>query len=108
LLEKIIDMDPADMTAAVEQSARDQTQVIDLCRALIEKQKWGTVTKILKGLAEQEPEGVRQAVLGYCASILLKEDQPQAFLVADSFRKPFWESGGKAGLVLACYEALNG
>ena len=108
LLEKIIDMDPADMAAAVEQAARDQSQVIDLCRALIGKQKWVAVAKILKGLEEQEPESVRHAVLGYCAAILLKEDQPQAFLVADSFRKPFYESGGKAGLVLACYEALNG
>lgn len=108
LLEKIIDMDPADMAEAAEQAARDQSQVIDLCRALIGKKKWVDIAKIIKGLEDQEPESVRHAVLGYCASILLKEDMAQAFLVADSFRKPFYESGGKAGLVLACYEALNG
>lgn len=107
LLEKIIDMDPIDMEAAVEQAARDQTQVIDLCRALIGKQKWAAVAKILKDLTEQEPEKVRHAVLGYFTAILLKEDSAQAFLVADSFRKPFYDAGGKAGLVLACYEALN-
>jgi len=107
LLEKIIDMDPADMALAVEKTAADQSQVIDLCRALIKGEKWGVVAKILKGLEEQEPETVRHGVLGYCASILLKEDNKQAFLVADSFRKPFYESGGKAGLILACYEALN-
>lgn len=107
LLEKIIDMDPADMEEAVEKAAQDLSQVIDLCRALIKKEKWANVAKTLKGLEDQDPESVRHQVLGYCSAILVKEDNSQAFLVADSFRRPFYESGGKSGLILACYEALN-
>lgn len=107
MLDKVIDMEPGEMLEAVEQAARDEHQVIDLCRALIRNEKWIKVKRLLQGLQEQEPEQIRHAVLQYCNVVLLNEDEPRAYVVMDCFRSPFYEVGGMAGLTMACYETLN-
>lgn len=107
MLDKVIDMESEGMLAAVEQAAREEHQVIDLCRALIYNDKWAKVKKLLLSLQEQEPEQIRHAVLRYCNVVLLNEDEPRAYVVMDCFRSSFYEAGGMAGLTMACYEALN-
>jgi len=106
VLEKVIDLPPEDMKAAAEQVAAVENQVIDLCRALMGRAKWSVVAKILKGLEGEEPEGVRRAVMGYCASVLLNGDAPQAFVVMDCFRGNLFDNG-RAGLTMYAYEALE-
>lgn len=106
VLEKVIDLPAEDMKAVAEQIAATENQVIDLCRALMAGKKWKEVAQILKGLESEEPEGVRRAVMGYCASVLLNGDTPQAFVVMDCFRGNFFDNG-RAGLVMAAYEALE-
>lgn len=105
ILDKIINMDSADMLAAAKQQAAAQNQAIDLCRALIGKSPWKEVAKILQGL-QQDPEQVRRAVLGYCQAVLLKSGQGQAYVVLSAFRQPLYDLG-KPGLTLACYEAVS-
>lgn len=105
-LDKVIDLPEEKMMRAVEQSQEEESQVIDLCRALMERKKWAEVAKILKGLKDQEPEQVRRAVLGYCSSVLLNKESPQAYLVMERFMKPLYDTGFP-GLTLACYEALD-
>jgi hypothetical protein len=96
-----------DALEAIRISKVDEKQVIDLCRALIGKQAWPEISKIVKDLAVDDYEKVRRAVLGYCASVLLNKASNQAALVIDCFKEPFYNTG-KAGLVAACYEVVSG
>ena len=79
-------------------------KVIDLCRALLKKEKWKIIADILKELNE-DPESIRYAVLGYMSSVLLNGDNKQAPFVISSFSESFIYSK-KAGLVLACYQSV--
>jgi DNA polymerase III gamma/tau subunit len=106
LLDSVIDLPEEQRQKAIEREASQQNQVIDLCRILIKGAKWRDVSKILSGLKDQEPEGVRRAVLGYCSSVLLNEDSPRAFLVLDAFKQPTYDIGWP-GIVLAAYEAIQ-
>lgn len=105
ILEKILDLPEKQMLRAAKQSVNSESKAIDLCKALIARNSWEKVSKILKGLDKEEPETIRRAVLGYANRVLLngKED---AYLVLDAFREPFYNTG-KPGLTLACYEALE-
>ena len=107
-LDKIIDLDEDDMLEAAEQVAEEESQVIDLCQALIKRSPWKKVSEILNGLKDKEPESVRWAVLGYCNSVMLNSatPNPNAYLVMDAFRENFYDTK-HFGLTLACYEALE-
>jgi len=90
-----------------KQSAELESQSIELCRALVQGAGWKKVSKILSGLKDQDPEGIRRAVLGYCQSILLKEENDGAAAVMEEFIEPFYNSGFP-GLVYACYSVIKG
>ena len=106
ILDKILNLSPEDMLEAAKQQAANENEAIDLCRLLIGKKQWKDVAKVLQGI-EQDPEQVRRVVLGYAQAVLLKSGQLQAYVVLTAFRQPFYDIG-KPGLVLACYEAING
>lgn len=106
LLDKIIDMPKKQMLAAAKRAAAEESETIELCRALIKKAPWKSITKILRGLTA-EPETARRNVLGYCNSVILNGDSPRAFLIMDAFSEPFYDTGAP-GLTLACYNALYG
>jgi len=106
ILEKIIDLPERQMLRASKQSVDTETQGIDLCRALLKPASWQTITKILKGLPKGESEGVRRLVLSYCNTILLKEDNPQAYVIMDAFRRPFYDNA-EYDLLMACYESIR-
>ena len=107
-LDKIIDLPKDKMLDAVKREAVKQNAVIELCRALIESKPWKIVSKIIKGLEKEDPEGIRQAVLRYCNSVLLSgKDAPLAYLIMESFKDPFFNNG-VAGVTMASYEALQG
>jgi DNA polymerase III gamma/tau subunit len=104
VLDKIINMAPTDMLVAAKQQASQNNAAIDLCRALIGKRPWKEIGKIIQGL-DQEPESVRRAVLGYMQAVLLKGDNPQAYIVLSAFRAPLYDIG-KPGLTIAAYESI--
>ena len=106
ILEKIIELPPNQMLRAAKQSAQIESQAIDLARMLLKKGvDWRAIAKILSGLPDKDYEGVRRMVRSYCSAILLKEDNPQAFLIMNCFSKPFYNDG-KAELIEACYESV--
>ena len=108
MLDQIIDLPPEKMSAAARRAAESEQESISLCRALIKKERWEVVSKILKGLSEQDAERLRLAVLGYCKSILLGgAKNNQAFFIMETMKEPFYNTG-QAGLVKACYEIING
>ena len=87
--------------APIEAITADSKEIIDLCRALLKKQSWNVVKKVLAELKGKEPEDIRRAVLGYAAAVMLKADDAQALVILDVFKDPFYNSGWP-GVVWAC------
>jgi len=106
ILDKIIDVEPDKMLAVAKQIASKENQVIELCRALLERKPWKVIMPILKGIERQEPEKIRRAVLSYCSKVLLNSDNPQAVIILNSFKTPTYDSG-MAGIIISCYECVN-
>ena len=102
ILERVLSVPEDKRIEVAQQSAAEQSQSIELCRALLNKKPWGEVNKILVGLKDQEAESIRRVVLGYCQSVLLKSDMVRAGRVLEEFLTPFYDSGFPQ-LVYACY-----
>jgi len=78
---------------------------IELCEAMIAKKPWPEIANILRNLREG-PENVRRVILSYAASLLLDDDNTDAYSMAECFQKPFSDKcTAKADFVLACYVA---
>lgn len=85
--------------------ADDERETIELCRALLNRNSWKTISPILKNM-KAEPETIRRAILGYMSAVLLNGINEQAIIVIEAFSDNFYDSG-KAGLILACYESIQ-
>lgn len=107
ILDQVLRVDADSQLEIAKKTAMQTTQAIDLCRALMSRTSWKAVASILEGLRDQEAEGIRRVVLGYCQSILLKGENDQAALIMDEFIEPFYNSLFP-GLVLACYKVMKG
>jgi len=106
LLEKVIGLTEEQAQEVVDEEERLQSEGIELCRELLSiKPNWKKVAGILTGLKDQDEEGIRRLVLGYCNSILLKGNNFNAFLIMDEFSQPFYDIG-TPGLTLACYKSV--
>jgi len=103
ILEQVLSTDPEKRLQVAKRSAAEQSESIELCRALISGSGWKKTQRILNGLKEQDPESIRRHVLGYCQSVLLKEDNERAGIIMESMLEPFYNSGF-AGLLFACYD----
>lgn len=89
-----------------KQTAEQQSQAIELCRALLRGAGWKEISVILNGLKDQEAESIRRIVLGYCQAVLLKGDVPICGLILEEFISPFYDSGFPQ-LVFACYSIIK-
>ena len=106
ILDSVIDIgDDDDRMKAIQDYTIHESTIIELCDALLNRQKWVVVSKILKSL-DEEPEKVRYSVLGRINGYLLKIDNPRAALIIDEFLESFMYSK-KAGLTLACYRIVK-
>lgn len=106
MLERIIDLPAKDMEKAVEQAAEVETQVIDLCRAMLKpKASWKEICPLIKTLTG-EPESNRHAVRGYCSAILLSgQDNAKAALILEMFKDKYMD---KNDFTLAAYQVFMG
>ncbi len=106
-MDKIIDLDPAEMIDTLAGMGVNEQQIIDLCRALIKQVPWNQVATILKGIKD-DPEQVRRAVNGYMTSVLLGSNtvDERALLVMTCFSEPNFHNG-KAGLIRDCAMAYT-
>ena len=89
-----------------KRSAEEQSQVIELCRVLLNGAGWKKIRGILANLKDEDPERIRRAVLGYCNSVLLKEENNQAAAIMEEFLEPFYNTGW-SGLTYACYSVIS-
>jgi DNA polymerase III gamma/tau subunit len=106
ILDQIIDLDPNLMRKAAIRLATQQSQTIELCRALIKREHWSKISKILSGLKDQEPEKVRYAVLGYCQAVLLNSDNRMAAKIIEQFMEPTYATGFP-GITFASYASIK-
>lgn len=103
IVDKIISLPKEKQLAAVRRIAEEQNTVIELCRALMKNAPWKTISAILKKIEDKDPETIRRQVLEYFRKVMMSGDE-SAYIVMDCFKNAFYDSG-KAGLVMACYEA---
>lgn len=106
ILEQVLVSPAADRLTVAKQTAKIQSQSIDLCRALIGGNSWKEIREILNGLTEQDHESIRRHILGYCQAVLLKGDNMKAGLIMEFMLHPFYDSGFP-GLVFACYSIIK-
>ena len=106
ILEQVLHADPEQRLAIAKQTAEEQSQSIELCRALLSGANWKVVSNILTGLKTQEPEGIRRQVLGYAQAVLLKADNEQAGLILEEFMEPNFTNGFPQ-LVFSCYSVIK-
>jgi len=106
ILEQVLSSEPEKRLQIAQQAALEQSQSIELCRALIGGSGWNKVASILQGVKDQDPEGIRRQVMGYAQAVLLKSDNPTAGLVLECFLEPFYNTGFP-GLTFACYQVVK-
>jgi DNA polymerase III subunit gamma/tau len=102
ILDQVISLDPAKMLKVARHVAEEQSQTIELCRALFKRRPWSEVSKILQGLKGQDAEKLRLAVYGYAAAVLIKNDNKWAAAIMTEMSQPFFNTGFN-GFVYACY-----
>jgi DNA polymerase III gamma/tau subunit len=107
VLEQVMVLPEREMMRGARRAVETEAQAIDLCRALIKGAQWKTIAGILRGLSKEDPESLRRMVLGYCQTVLLNGESPQAYVVMDCFREPMFNTGWP-GVTMACWEAVNG
>jgi len=106
ILEQVMSV-PGDQRLAIAQkAAEEQSQSIELCRALIKREGWTKIANILKSLKDQDPENIRRHILSYCNSVLLSNDDEHTGIVMEQFIEPFYNTGWP-GLTFACYAAIK-
>jgi DNA polymerase III gamma/tau subunit len=108
LLNQVLHL-PAEARLDALSRSNIKPKAIELARAMLAPgTHWSDVAKLLKGLADEDPEGLRHMVLGYAKSVLLGGGKlaPRAALMIQAFERNFYDSKS-AGLVLACYEVVT-
>ena len=107
ILEQVLNVPEEDRLTAAKKAEAEVVQSIELCRALLNNTPWKGIAAILSGMKDQEAEGIRRVVLGYCQSILLKgQDNPLCGLIMEEFMNPFYDSGFPQ-LTFACFSVIK-
>lgn len=112
LLNSVIDLETEEEQLEAIAKSDVKKQAIEIARVLVRPGvKWDQVRAVLAevDLDGEGPEGLRRMILGYASSILLKGGKlsPRAALILECFEGNFYDSG-KAGLLLACWNTVNG
>jgi len=98
--------------AELIESTEENNEVIELCKAVMNKSQWSNIAGILKNLKEQklQPEFIRINMANYFSACALNSgDNKNAikFLtILNNFTKPIYENTGWATLTVACGGAI--
>ena len=102
ILEQVLHAPEEERMETAKRAEAEVIQSIELCRALLRNAEWKEISSILTGMKDQEAEGIRRVVLGYCQAVLIKSDNQLCGLILEEFLSPFYDSGFPQ-LVYACY-----
>ena len=104
MLDMVIDVKDKDSALdVIENTHTSEASAIELCRALLKKEQWKNIAKIINSM-EAEPEQVRRAVLTYFSKVLLGNGEIRIAEILEQFEDNYFDSG-KAGLILSCFAA---
>ena len=108
LLEQIIDLEESQQLELLSKEEASH-QAFEVAQALMKKKgavPWSEMAKILSTVTEPQ-ETIRQIILKYCTSVMLKggPNSARAYYISTCFSSMFQDSG-KNGLVSACYEII--
>jgi DNA polymerase-3 subunit gamma/tau len=100
MLEQVLSVDGEEDQLKLIQSAHVESELADLCRALLAGRDWKEVADIYKALPDVEPEQVRRFILAYMKNVTLKggKSADRAALIIETFRKNYFDCN-EAGLV---------
>ena len=106
MLSMVHDITDAQEAADVLSQHVENKEVIDLCRALIDRSvTWTKVTKVLSQMKDENPESLRIVIVNYFASALMgAKDEKQAARLLDilgQFQRPCNQSEKLAPILLA-------
>ena len=107
VLDRISSSDEKEHEKVVNEYQVGEERVLNLCQALLKRKTWSEVANILVQLEEEEPESLRQAILGYLYRVLLRSGKERVFLMIDAFKDPLHYTG-RAGLAASCFACLKG
>ena len=109
LLNDIVGRNKAQIARHSFNAIEEKAEVIELIRALINKDKWSKVRKIILSLKDDEPESIRRAILGYCNKVMLNSDKPnmQVRIVMEIFSENVFFDSGKEKLTICCSQAIE-
>ena len=85
ILDNVLSVDEDKRHEVSLESISSETASIELCRALLNNASWNTISGILNGLKNENPENVRRHVLRYCNSVLLKKENHRAAFIMEQF-----------------------
>lgn len=116
ILDQVIDLEEDEIVKAVSNYTHLESEVIELCRALLQRESWTKCSGILKGLQKggSEPENVRRAVLGYITKVALNHKKKRndendisvhCMDIFDVFKEPVYNSGW-SGIVFYTYQII--
>ena len=110
ILEQILGVAEEDRLGMAQRVAEVRAESIELARALVSRVGWKKVAEILTRLkaSEEDPEGIRRLVCGYCQSILLKgKEDSMLGTILEEFIDPFYNTPWPQ-LTLACFSVVCG
>ena len=107
VLEQVIGLDTGDRLEALTRSI-PKREAYELCHVLIKGSGWSDAASIIKCIGDDQIESVRWMVLGYMSKVALnnRKQAERACHIINCFREDFFRSG-KAGLILACWDAIH-
>lgn len=106
ILEQVLNVAEDERLEVSKRSEERQAEIIELCRALVNRKGWKIISGILVGLKTEDPESIRRVMLGYCQAILLKKDDTYIGRIMEEFIEPFYNTGFP-GLTYACYAVVK-
>lgn len=106
LLDKVLAVEPEYRLKVAEKEAEQQFKTIELCRALLQRKSWKFVSRILKSLQDEDPEGIRRAIMAYMGKVLIDGENDLAALVMEEMMTSVYYNGFP-GLIFACYSILH-
>ena len=110
LLAKVLYLDSEEEQLEVLSAGEDENaETIELCRCLLSQGcNWARIAEILKDLDMSEPERIRQAVMGYMNSVLLKgKMNNNAVCALQAFGANPTFNNGKFQITIACLDFLD-
>ena len=112
LLAKVLglDSDEEKLSILKKETVSENEESIELCRALLkENTNFQTLARILKSIDTDDPEKIRQCVMGYMNAVLLNGNKfsPEAAAAIQAFSQADTYRNGKSALTVALLDTLE-